>query len=957
MSSEEPHVSEVEPDGSVLSVEHGLRLVRHPDGRIERSRELLPEPGAIGVLRLPGRLGGGFVFRATADGTTSLYRAQRFTDALQPLVRLPFEAAELVVGLDRLYATSSRTRAVVGVDPSSGDISGGTGSLPIAAGYGGLAGRDGWIFAVETDVRGVLVTFDAGESFHPLGVPTSTPGVLSQAGRIVIGTPKGARELLPSGELRDMESPSLDAMFKASETASTEDVLPEDQAAPRPIGPLLDGEPLEIAARYGMPDTGDTAVVVSGGALSRVSLQDGRVLATVPHAVPDGDVCQGIPLGKGIGFVCGHEGGRTSVLSLQRPFALAPVLELAGPRRVMPNGRGALAIAQGCSAVAASKAKYCIVDSVGAEREIDVTGDVGVERVVALEGGGAAVLVPPRLGVPGRITVVGRKGAGSGVTLALSALGTGVQALLERGLWLDGMTEIEPFVLGGWVVVGSSFVGVRVKLDGTVLAGPPRDAPERAVFSGRFALILGDAGFGAETTDGGMSWSDLELPDSGDSNDVDGARGCSPVGCTFGTWLRIGWGSSRKDLVPARQPPDAKIEPQQFVSWRFECTPTGENESSRAPVLAVHARNEKAQKPTPTPTPTKVSSRDTSGLESSAFRPFLGVPAPERAEGDLGFDFGTEDHIVQVRGYAWGPRSGAWDRMATWVLRGVDRFRVSRAIWSTSMSRTPWADAPAAAEVFGSEPTHRVINEWGAVLDPSGDGGVLLMRTGTRTDLAVVERDRAIVLVRNADEFTLERPAGAVKVGGRWYLGVAPGPRTFEVLAIDDGLLSRVALFPRVVEDAPARLVRSERADALGLWVTAHGQSGMRGGGDTWLVYPVNQATGQALPPLVVPRSAISRAPAPCGGAHDGWILVHDVSPSVAKIEVTNLTVPPSMQRLEARLIAGPLGLCLDALAAQVEGAAPKNLGAHGAPLHSRSVPLALTDRATDRRSGFRCAP
>lgn len=952
VSPDEPHVSEVEPDGSVLSVEHGLRLVRHPDGRIERSGELLPEPAAVGVLRLPARFGGGFVFRATADGTTSLYRAERFTDPLQPLVRLPFEAADLVVGLDRLYAVSSRTRAVVGIDPASGDISSGTGSLPVAAGYGGLAGRDGWIFAVETDVRGVLVTFDAGESFHPLGIATTTPSILSQGGRIVIGTPKGARELLPSGELRDMESPSLDAMFKVAETGSTEDVLPEDQAAAATSGAMSDGEPLEIAARYGMPDSADSAIVVRAGTLSRISLDDGRVLATVPHAVPEDAVCQGIPLGKGIGFVCGQEGGRTSVLVLRRPLAVAPVLELDGPRRVMPNGRGALAIDQGCSPVASSRAKYCIVGSSGSPHEVDVSGDVGVERVVALEGGGAAVLVPPRLGAPGTIAVVGTGGKPRGATLALSGLGAGVQHLLERGLWLDGMIEIEPGTLGGWVFGGSSFVGVRVKLDGAVLAGSPRSGPEHAVVSGRFALLRCDSGIAAETTDGGMSWSDVVLPETADANDLDGARGCTPVGCSFGSWLRIGWGSSAKDLSPARQPPDAKIESQKFVSWRFECAPTGETEMSRAPLSVAHPRPAKADKRAPAAAP-----RDVAGLESSAFRPFLGVPPPERAEGELGFDFGTEDHVVQIRGYAWGPRGVAWDRSASWVVRGIDRFEVSRAIWSTAVSRTPWADAAAAAEVFGSEPTHRVVNEWGAVLDPDGEGGVLLMRTGTRTDLAVMERDHAIVFVKNADEFTLDRPAGAVKVGGRWYLGVAPGPRTFEVFAIDNGLLSRVASFPRVVEDAPARIVRSERGDALGLWVIAHGQFGMRGGGDTWLVYPIDQTAGQALPPLVVPRNAMSRAPVPCSGARDGWVLLHDVSPSVAKIEVTNIAAPPSMQHLEARLIAGPLGLCLDALAAQVEGEPPKSLPARNLLSRARSVPLALTDRATDRRFGFRCAP
>src|SRR5690242_16382764 len=38
----EPRVSEMDVDGSARVIERGLRLVEHPDGRLERAADLLP---------------------------------------------------------------------------------------------------------------------------------------------------------------------------------------------------------------------------------------------------------------------------------------------------------------------------------------------------------------------------------------------------------------------------------------------------------------------------------------------------------------------------------------------------------------------------------------------------------------------------------------------------------------------------------------------------------------------------------------------------------------------------------------------------------------------------------------------------------------------------------------------------------------------------------------------------
>jgi hypothetical protein len=959
----EPRLVEVDADGSTRVVERGLRLVEHPDGRLERADELLPD-GPLGAVKLPSRIGGGFVFYAVADESTRLWRAPVWTGRLVPLVRLPFEASELRAGLDRLYAVSNRTRAAVGVDAALGTLIG-KGPLPASPSYGGMAFADAWLGAVEVDVRGALVTFDAGLSFHPVRAPMTVPGVFEQGGKIVLGTTRGAFSLEPSGELERVDGPTSDATdpnTRARASSEDDSDADDDDSDGKTSAGALGPRPLEAAVLRGMPDAPGTAVVLANGALARVDLNDGRIVAIDAHAAPGGATCKGVRLFRGIGFVCGESRGETTVYAYRPPLGVVPVLSFREPRVVSSGNNGALAIAGGCAAATASaETTYCVLSAQGRTKELHVRGDVGVERVVPLSDGRAVVVAPPRLGAPGQLTLIGDDGKAEPVAISLDTLNPESKKLVSRGLWLDGMWEGEKGKLGAWVAGSSAFAGIRVDLDGKVTAGTVREGVGRASLSGEFGLVTDEHGGGRQTTDGGMTWFDLALPASADPTTAaaaDHERGCGPVGCSIGAWLRVGWskGSDSGALTAAPEPPQAKLPPAPFVGWALQCSPTGDSEGPREASSNVRRSAVFTPRSTGVADPSRLGVTD---LDSSAFRPFLGVPAPARAPDDLGFDFGTEDQTIQIRGYAWGGRSAAWDRAGSWLVRVADRFSVRQGIWSTAASRTPWPDATAAAEMFGSEPTHRVSSEWLPFLDPVGDGGVVVLRAGTTTELSIVERDHAIVVVKNAEDLISDRPlSGAVKVDGKWYLGFVPGPRAFEVFGAEGGVLSVLASYPRYSDDGDARVVRTASGSALGIWVVAHGQSGTRGGGDTWFVYPVDTRTGAAAAPISVDRNELSHSPRPCDLDEDGWVLVHDVSPSVAKIEFSHVSETPSITRVAARLKLGTRGLCLDALAAQVDGDPPKDLKMRGAPQWaSRSATLALSDRVSDRRWGFRCAP
>src|SRR5205807_1131554 len=64
--------------GVALYLLGGLRVAGHDDGRIERAQDRFGA-GAIDVIELPERLGGGYLFYLSDGRTTKLWRADGWT--------------------------------------------------------------------------------------------------------------------------------------------------------------------------------------------------------------------------------------------------------------------------------------------------------------------------------------------------------------------------------------------------------------------------------------------------------------------------------------------------------------------------------------------------------------------------------------------------------------------------------------------------------------------------------------------------------------------------------------------------------------------------------------------------------------------------------------------------------------------------------------------------------------
>ncbi len=938
-SGEEPVLRD--RDGTARYLIQGLRLTRRPDGALARARDLIPAP-AVAVTELPERVGRGYLFLARTSGDSLLWRARSWTGPLQPLARLGFDVESVQVGFDRLYAVARDTREVVALDPTTGAVVD-LGSLPPTAAVRSIAFADAWFGIVDLPYRGALVTFDAGASWHPLGLGA------------VRGLTAGDGEIVAQIEA---EAITIDSRGRVVRRA------PLDQIEPPSPGPAAERPrrarppaPLREAVLRGWPEPPDHALVITAGTLTRVRLRDGAVVARVEDVVDRGDQCQAVPLGAGFGFVCTREQGGTALLRFRPPLGVERGLAFATPRYVAPGGQGALAIRGGCAdePSGAAAGLYCIVGVDGDVREIRVSGDRGVERVVALGDGRVAVLVPPRFGAPGQLTLVDRTGRSEATALALPAAREARRGLLRRALWLDGFRERRAGELAGWVADGDDFVGVRVAFDGRVTVGKPSAGLGRSVLAGPFALSRDREGTLRETTDGGFTWRESDSLLDLESFAGSGRReqGCSALGCALGSWVRVGWQGPRGKpdaRAAASRPRGAVFPPSEGGRWVMRCS-LDRARSNGAPPAGQGAAPRRRTPPRAAPTSTGLTAES---VESTAWEPFFGVPPPALGPAEVGFDARAVGLAGQLHLYAAGPRGADWTRAATWRARGYDAFDVTGQVWSTVPAPTPWGDVVAAAQAFGLNVYGNPSPDLVATLEPGGRAGVLSVAAAGHRQLYLAEAGRALQPIRDAAAQDVAAVAGAVKVGGRFFIGI--DRQSFRIYRVTSDRLTLVGDYPEVESSSSAIsavVVRSARGDALGIWVRA---ARTRGAYTSWYVFPVDPETGAVEPPLVIEPRDLGRFPPACSVDDEGWLLV-GAPPIVPYVELEGQDGAWSPRRVDARWIAGPHGLCLDALSAEGELPRPgPSTPPIGAPLR-RTVPMTVLD--ADRpggRSLLRCS-
>jgi hypothetical protein len=960
------------PDGSRYFILRGTRWIDHPDGSTERSRQVFVEDD-VKALPLPPHLGSGFLFHVTSGSGTLLWRADTWTGDLRALGRVDPPASEIALGFDRLYLMSATSYALRAIDAFSGKARD-TSPLPPAPAYGDMVFADAWMGVVLTGLRGALATFDAGESWHRVPISANVTELEARDNGVLLVTERGRFELTREGQLLPVNARGGDVPFRGTNTFTDygPDAFAADERrkpdAARPASLGLGPRPLRAAVLRGWPDTPSTAVVIEEGVLGRVRLSDGQVLSARPF---EGEApCRGVALGLGFGFVCGDARGNTQIYEYGSE-RLRLELSLDGPHAVRSSGNGGLVIAAGCDAVRRSAlektatplrrpppasvdsplvARYCVRQVSGELFDVRVRGEVGTERVAALRDGRVAVLIPPRSSAPGRLSLIAPGGTTS-VELALDVdTGSGAR-LVRSGLWLDELWESEPGELGAWVVGAQAFVGVRIALDGKIQIARVQEGVDETSFFGPDALQLAGAASLRETTDYGFEWRVSALPPAvlspaSGSRPRWPLRGCSAVGCVYDDWLRIGFSGERGVPEPARPPLPERVafDGSRFAFWTLSCDAAREparRVAERAPPPVRHAEP-----------PSSDDRRPPGGVpESSAWLSFQGEPPPERRPSEVGYDFSTVNESGAYHAYIWGPAQGAWSRRGMWQARVGDRFSTAPP-WSSAVSRSPWPEPAAAAQAFGLDSSTGV--DWWFRFGASGDSGVLQLRVRSDSSIHLVERDRAIITLDVSKLPELGTVTGALPVGDRWYVG-ATRAEQFHVYRVDGDRPVLVGTYP-VLGRALTQLVGSVHGDELGIWARSQGSG--------WQVFPIDLERFEVQPPVQVPIDKLGRVPPPCEPGRPGWIAVAGVpltDPSVSEsnthVDFTGRGEGLRIKRLTARVLIDEGGLCVDALAALVDGSGPGDLSGEHPPPRRDALPLVVTDPVDERRWAFRCSP
>jgi hypothetical protein len=939
----------VEPGGGVRAIASGIRVVSMPDGAVLATEDKLPQlPGQ--TVALPDRLGGGFLY---VLGST-IWRSDKWLSEAKPIYAHPSSISTVLPGLDRVYVRS-QLGGYQAIDARSGqrmDL----GPWPNGPTVSGYSAIDGWRAAAIVDLRGTVVTSDAGATWRAVPLPIQ-PQSLMPIGDSVVVTGREATGAIAWFEVRaDGQAGRLSSLPKlaAPQTGSVSTAPPDA----KPFG----RRPLVAAIEDGWPLTDGTAVVARDGAIARVRLRDGALLEVAGDAFSlKPSRCHGVSLNRpsavgAFGFVCGEPRGAT-VLYAYDPNrgVLQEIKRFDRPRLVVTSGNGALAIRGGCADDATLEDKdgqhtYCLLPLDSRWREIHVRGEVGDERLVVLSDGRVAIVSPPRGDLAtARLTVLD-KGKASTVPIVFEAPPPDVARALRLGTWMEGFEERRPGVVGGWVEAGGAVVGVEVGLDGAARFGQfIRDATP--VVSGRYGLGWSTSHRGYETTDGGMTWLPIEVPEAATSARGTG-RACGPIGCTAGGWLRVGWGQSKKGSFK-ETPPIASGPSHRGNSIDLACepvaaapppVPTGASRGAAAsPGVQQRVRTLHAPRPAyPTPSGGVTASQE--------MQPFYSVPAPALRADERGLSNENTDGYIRgglARMYAWGPKSGDWDRSAHWLVRWTSPFAGSQDVSSSQVSPPPQLvlDMSRTTTSYGSYYNHNAT--WTFVAGDTPKHGLLSARRYSVRELSVfaLEAERAPLELKRADGEPFTTVEAAVRAGDHWFLASSPeGEVPATILWQVDGATAReVARVPRTqidgrtvasitthtypysspahAQSSGAHLARRSDGRAIGLVVDGQA-SGDRAVPLRW-VLPIDIESGATLEPESLgPTDLADRTIGVCAGDEVGWIL--DVPPGSTSIRIVvpGGRGPVPLTQAFARMRISKQSACIERLGGSAESLA-----------------------------------
>lgn len=889
-----------------------LRATEDASGQVTTAEQLLPTAKQILPIAVPARLGGGFLFFATGQGTTVL-RSETWTGALSALTRFEGKVEDVEVGFSSVLVKAESWFAL---DPKQGTL-GPIEGLPPAPAYEQIAIVDAWFGAVKVPFQGILVTYDAGQSWLPLGIAGSLR--LRKERRLLwVDAEKASYALDAKGRLTEQpatgptdfeDEDDMDGLTESARVSTQQGIA---------VGGSAEDSPQRAAVAFGFLESSDVAVLARNSELLRVKLSTGHVMKIGRHAL-DGDTCSPLRLGASNGFVCHNGANETLIYRYLRNFSVVKIASFKGPRRVTASSSGALTISGSCeSTVEASKDVHCVLFPEGEAREVRVNHALGDEKVLGMLDGTVLILTPPARGRTGSVRIWGAKKQKNSTPIKWPALDADSLRLLRYGVWLDGFRE-EGAEIRGWVMDNATLVGVKLSVAGKLTPGDPIPVGAHPLLSGPYALVPAGDGTARESTDGGMSWSEVPLPM--DERTILTRReqrvGCSAVGCVLGDWLRIGWQgtASLRKIRPPANPLFRSLPSPGGNRWLFSC---------RGPSLVG---------------PRALGGARTSE-KTATWEAFWHLPPPRRPSYGRGLEFGTESEDTQVHGYLW--TDSTFPTNAWWQLYFADRFRLDGGIQRTLPSDVGWKDEAQATQAFGGTSSGSGSN-WTAELEPERESGALLIRSAGKVELFAFEANHPLLALGTAG-LDLQRLAGIAKLGERLFVG-SVSTRELLLFEVSGGSLQERLRVPLDRAQLYPRLVRNLTGDLLGVWVRAENGA--------WFVYPIDLDAGKLLEPTWRSARELATTPRSCKYDEDGWLLQGHPE-LLPHFEFVGGASELRVSLPETRLVLREDGVCLQALAARADNSVTLRVE----PIRDNlGVPLVVTDRRQGLRWGFSCEP
>lgn len=922
-----------EPDGAKRGLLSGFRVLSMPDGAIMVSDDRFAQAPQSSVA-IPPRLGGGYLHVVG----TYLYRSETWLSEVRPIYAAQASIQKVFVGLDRVYVRTAVGHAALDARTGAAKDLGPFPPGPQVVAYGA---RDGWRGAAIADLVGLVTTEDAGATWRrlDLGIDPRTVNV-TESSRIVVTGLDGARQSV-SYELREggqavrlgvASKPT--AATKGKDKDKKDDPDPSDAPSKPPEVRAFGARPLVAAIEDGWPLTDGVALVARDGALARVRLDDGALLEAIPRAYPlSPSRCHGVslhrPTAKGaFGFVCGEPRGRTDLYAYD-PAAGKLVLlrRFDTPRAVLSGGQGTLAIKGSCAPEAPhdppGQKTYCVLDYGNRFREVKVKGDVGAERLVVLADKRIAILSPPAGEVTtARITLLDERGAASTLPLSFPRVTADVARVLRYGVWLDGLEERRPGVLGAWIDAGGSVLGLEIGVDGNVKIGQYVREAGLPTVRGRYGFGMTNARRLFETTDGGMTWSPREAPEPLVPLANVTTRAVGPIGALAAGWLRVGWGPRDKKANegPVKMPDPVRAPSHAPPSLTLACEPLAR--PAKAPAPEREASDKKpATKPgvtiprpgtapvvRPMPPPMIYLGASTGMRYPQELTAFFASAPPKLREGErpmLNVDaYDPFDRAIRqaplVKVYAWGPKGPDPDPASRFSVRWLNPYEGYGEVHQSAPSTlpTPILDAMRGATtgLYPGAYGGMFSATWTSAIGDDASHALLALQLNGRPGLTLfeLEADRSPLAVRREGGEDIQQVESAVRVEGKWVVSVPDASSAFDrsgtsatLFVIDGGTARFLARIPRIgpLEGSrlTGRLARRSDGRAVGYVVDASGP-GSRGRAERWVV-PIEIENGVVGEPASLGApDYFDRPLGTCTGDEPGFVVDVPFSPNALRI-------------------------------------------------------------------------